>query len=241
MCPALTLPRNDPRQYDELAAEWWRPRGAFEVLHWLAAARAGAIPPAGGAAAILVDVACGGGLLAPYVADLGYRHVGVDLSVPGLRIAREHGVTAVRGDARRLPLQDAVADVVVAGEVLEHVPGLSVVVSELARVLRPGGTLVADTIADTALARFATITVGERVRGVPVGIHDSALYVDRAELLREARRHGVPLRLRGLRPALPDVAMWLLGRRPDVRLVPTRLTSILFSAVGRKDAAAGRS
>ncbi len=74
------LPRNDPRQYDELAGEWWRPDGAFAMLHWLAAARARLVPPATGAGALLVDVGCGAGLLAPHLAGKGYRHVGVDLT-----------------------------------------------------------------------------------------------------------------------------------------------------------------
>ena len=62
------LPRNDPRQYDELAGEWWRPGGAFAMLHWLAAARAALVPPATGAGAVLVDLGCGAGLLAPHLA-----------------------------------------------------------------------------------------------------------------------------------------------------------------------------
>lgn len=227
--------RNDPAQYDDLAAQWWRPEGPFQALHWIAAARARLIPSATRHGAMLVDVACGGGLLAPHVAGLGYRHVGVDLSAPSLGQARIHGVTPVRGDALRLPLRDGVADVVVAGEMLEHVPDLPRVVSELARVLRPGGTLVADTLADTALARFLTITVGERIRDVPVGLHDGSLYVDRRKLRREAAAHGVHLQLTGLRPALGDIGWWLLGRRAEVRLVRTRPTTVLFQAVGRKE------
>src|SRR5919206_80570 len=91
------LPRNDLAQYDELADQWWEASGGFAALHWLAASRAEHIPPAPGPDAVLVDLACGGGLMAPHVARLGYRHVGVDLGVQGLRLAREHGVLAVRG------------------------------------------------------------------------------------------------------------------------------------------------
>lgn len=225
----LDRPRNDPAQYDEMADEWWRPGGAFAALHWLAAARARHIPSAARPKAVLADVACGGGLLAPHVAGLGYHHVGFDLGEPGLRLARAHGVTAVRADARRLPLPDGSVDVVVAGEVLEHVPDLPAVVAELARVLRPGGTLVADTLAATALCRVITITVGEALRLAPRGLHDPALYVDRHRLVCEAARHGVPIRLIGLRPSLLD----LVRRRP-VRMLPTRFTGVLFAALGRK-------
>ena len=234
--PTGTRPRNDPAQYDDLAAQWWQPDGAFQTLHWIAAARARAIPSATRTGAVLVDVACGGGLLAPHIAGLGYRHIGVDLSSPSLRLAGAHGVTPIRADALRLPLRDGVADVVVAGEMLEHVPDLPRVVRELIRVLRPGGTLVADTLADTAIARWVTITVGERINGLWAGLHDGSLYVNRAQLRREASAHGVHLELSGLRPVIRDVASWLLGRRPDVRVVRTRSTAILFQAVGRKEA-----
>ena len=97
-------------------------------------------------------------------------------------------MTVVRGDAQRLPLADACADVVVAGEVLEHVPDLDAAVGEACRVLRPGGTLVVDTIAATWFGRFSSITVGERVPGgPPKRLHDPALYVDRDRLRRLAR------------------------------------------------------
>ena len=89
--------RNDPAQYDELSGEWWDPHGEFAALHWFAASRAEHIPPASRPDALLVDLACGGGLMAPYAAKLGYRHVGVDLNARALELAREHGVTPVRG------------------------------------------------------------------------------------------------------------------------------------------------
>lgn len=59
------LPPNDPRQYDDLAGEWWRPDGAFAMLHWLARARAALVPPAARPDAVLVDLGCGAGLMAP--------------------------------------------------------------------------------------------------------------------------------------------------------------------------------
>lgn len=234
---APALPRNDPAQYDQLAAQWWSPGGPFDALHWIAAARARVIPSATRTGSVLVDVACGGGLLAPHVAGLGHRHVGADLSEPSLYEAAAHGLAPVRADARQLPFRDGIADVVVAGEVLEHVPDLTRAVAELVRILRPGGTLVIDTLADTALARFVTITLGERVPGVPAGLHDGSLYVNRGRLVREAAERGVPLRLTGLRPGTGELLRWLLRRHPEVHLVQTRFTAVLFQAVGRKEVA----
>ena len=228
-------PRNDPEQYDDLADQWWEPRGSFAMLHWIAEARARLVPSAARGESLLLDLACGGGLLAPHVAGKGHRHVGLDLSPTALPLARLHGVLPVRGDVLRLPFADAVADVVVAGEVLEHVAEPLQLVAEACRVLRPGGTLVLDTIAATWWGRFSAVTVGERMpAGPPERLHDPGLFVDRPSLVQAAARCGVELELTGLRPSALDYLAWLAGRRPEVRMLPTRSTAGLFQAHGRK-------
>ncbi len=227
--------RNDPAQYDDLADTWWDPRGGFAMLHWIAAARARLVPEATRADSLLLDLACGGGLLAPHIVGKGHRHVGLDLSSTALPQARAHGVTPVRGDVLRLPFADEVADVVVAGEVLEHVREPLELVSEACRVLRPGGVLVLDTIAATRWGRFLSITVGERIpAGPPPRLHDPALFVDRGALVAGARRCGVELQLTGLRVSALDYLAWLAGRKAQVRMLPTRSTAALFQASGRK-------
>ena len=214
---------------------WWQPRGQFSLLHWIAKARAGLIPPATRDDAVLVDLGCGAGLLAPHLVGKGYHHVGVDLSPSALALGVEHGMTAVRGDVLDLPFPDDVADAVSAGEILEHVTDLERSVAEACRVLRPGGTLVIDTIAATPLARLLAVEIAERIPGgAPPGIHDPSLFVDRRRLVALCRSHGVPLALRGLRPSLPEMAAWLLGKREEARMVPTWSTSVLFQGVGVK-------
>jgi 2-polyprenyl-6-hydroxyphenyl methylase/3-demethylubiquinone-9 3-methyltransferase len=234
----MPLPRNDPRQYDDLAGEWWRPGGEFELLHWLAAARGALVPRASRTGAVLLDAGCGGGLLAPHVADLGYRHVGVDLRRTGLTESARRGITAVAGDVAALPLADGAADVVVAGEILEHVPDLPATVAELCRVLRPGGLFVLDTINGTRLGRFVSITLGERFGAAPVGIHDPELFVDPRELTAQCAKHGVRLQVRGVRPSVPGLVRWLFlpgrSRRPLGRMIPTRSTQVLYQGRGCK-------
>ncbi|GAA2696224.1 methyltransferase domain-containing protein [Actinoplanes palleronii] len=238
----LSMRRNDPCQYDDLAGEWWRPGGGFELLHWLAAARAELIPPSAAPGRILLDAGCGGGLLAPHVRHLGYRHVGVDLRRSGLALAGERGVLPVVADVSVLPFADDIADVVVAGEILEHVTDLSGTVAELCRVLRPGGLVVLDTVNDTALSRFITVTLGEWSGVAPVGLHDPALFVTPRRVRAEFARHGVRLAVRGLRPSAGGLVRWLALRRtpngrPLGRMVTTFSTAVLYQGVGRKAAA----
>jgi 2-polyprenyl-6-hydroxyphenyl methylase/3-demethylubiquinone-9 3-methyltransferase len=232
--------RNDPAQYDDLVEEWWRPDGEFAALHWLAAARVPHIPPAPAADALLVDLGCGGGLMGPAVARLGYRHVGVDLGVPGLRLARGHGVLPVRGSVLEVPLADGCADVVLACEVLEHVEDDLAVLAECARLLKPGGTLVLDTLADTRLSVLINVHLLERLPGGPPrGLHDPRLFVDRERLLAAAGRLGLDLELVGLRPSMREAIAWKLGRRETVTMRPIRWTGSVFAGYGRKRAAAG--
>lgn len=251
--PRRTLPPNDPRQYDDLADEWWRPDGAFAMLHWLARARAALVPRASRRGALLVDLGCGAGLLAPHLTGKGYRHVGVDLTRSALDQAATHGVAVLNADAVAVPLVDRCADVVSAGELLEHVPDWRRAVAEACRLLRPGGLLVLDTLNDTLLARLIAVEIGERLPTVPRGIHDPRLFVDDRALVAECARHGVELRLRGIRPAFGGTLAWLLRRLRDgagptaagepagrparvasaqPRMVPTWSTAVLYQGYG---------
>src|SRR5258705_8380034 len=218
--------RNDLAQYDALAGEWWRPTGVFAMLHWLAAARARLVPPAQRPGEMLVDLGCGGGLLAPHLAGKGYRHLGVDLVVSALRQAAERGVEPVRADAARLPLRDGCAAVVSAGELLEHVVDPWAVVAEACRILRPGGTLVVDTLNDTWVARVLAVEIGERVVRVR-GIHDPDLFVDPRVLMSECAAHGVELKVRGGRPQIGGLLRWLATRRGPVAIVPSMFQAVV--------------
>jgi 2-polyprenyl-6-hydroxyphenyl methylase/3-demethylubiquinone-9 3-methyltransferase len=228
-------PRNDPAQYEELIDHWWEPHGEFAALHWLAAWRAEQIPPAVEDGALLVDLGCGGGLMGPYVGERGYVHVGVDIGLPGLRLARDHGVAPVCGSALEVPLADGCADVVLACEILEHVEDDVAVLAECARLLRPGGLLVLDTLAATWFSVLVNVHLLERIPGGPPrGLHDPALFVDRRALMAAADRLGLDLRLMGLRPSMREAIGWKLGRRDLVTMKSHRWTGNVFAGIGRK-------
>ena len=224
--------RNDPRQYDDLVDEWWRPAGEFAALHWIAQARARLIPPPR-PGALLLDVACGGGLMAPHVH--GYRHIGVDVTESALRVAAGQGVEAALARAERLPYGDGCFDVVVAGEILEHVQDPAAVVAEACRVLAPGGTVVVDTIAGTAWARLSLVAIGERLPGGPPrGCHDPALFVDPSDLRAMFAAHGVDQQIRGLSTHPLQYLRFLATRRGPVRMRTTARAWSLYQGVGVK-------
>lgn len=235
---------NDLTQYDSLADQWWDPRGPFAALGWIAAKRGELIPDATREDAVLVDVACGGGLLHPHIAGKGYRHVGVDQSERSLEVAREHGVDeTVLSDVASLPMPDNSVDVVVAGQCLEHVPEPYKVVAECCRVLRPGGTLLLDTIADTLLARILIVTLTENLPlpgMAPKGCHDHRLFINRPRLLEAAAQGGVPLRIYGLWPQARALIPWFFNLRSTVPMFATRGSRVMFQAIGTKTTATGR-
>lgn len=228
------LARNDIRQYEDLADQWWEPSGPFAALHWIAASRGELIPPAPPGGGSLLDVACGGGLLAPLVPS-GYRHIGVDLLASALLQAAEHGVQPLVANAAALPFADAVFDVVVAGEILEHLDDPDTAVAEICRVTRPGGWIVIDTIADTRWAGFALVTVGERMPGgPPPRCHDQELFVDPDRLRERFAAGGVEMRLHGLVPAPIQYLRFVATGQGRVRMRRTRSLSALYAGLGRK-------
>lgn len=224
--------RNDVLQYDDLVCAWWDQRGPLAALHWLAVARAPLVP-APSTGDVLVDLGVGGGLMAPHVA--GYHHVGVDITVSALQVARAQGVVPVRADVGRLPLGDGCAAVVIAGEIFEHVRHLGAVVAEISRVLSPGGTVVFDTISATRLARTALVTVAERLPGgPPPHIHDPTLFVSPERLRRLFAGHGIGLKMHGLRPSFVDYLRFLRERAHPVRMLPSRSLTTVYAGVGTK-------
>ena len=234
MPAAPVRPRNDLAQYDDLADVWWDPAGPFAALHWLAAERGALIPADPRPGARLVDLGCGAGLLAPSV-PAGYEHHGVDLNETALGQAAEHGVITHRGDVTDVPLPDAFADVVVVGELLEHVPDVEGVVAETIRLLRPGGTVVLDTIAPGWWAELSMVRIAERLPGgPPPRIHDPALFVAPDRLRRAFATGGIALTLRGLRPHARDYLRFLRDRTRRVRFVPVRSLAALYQGWGVK-------
>ena len=196
-----TLPRtrNNRMIYDSDAAAWWD-----DTIRWrrqlrkLVPARMAyfdlLVPDFRGRR--VLDLGCGGGFMAEALAGRGALVVGVDPAEPAIAAARDHATEAGLtidyrvGTGEALPVESCSMDVVVCVDVLEHVDDLEMVLTEIGRVLKPGGLFVFDTINRTPTATLVMVTVGEDIlRLLPRGTHDPARFISpsalRASLIAE--------------------------------------------------------
>lgn len=206
----------DNALYDRLADSWWDERGFLHTLAALTPPRFGymrrvlleeiRLVPAGLRA---LDVGCGGGLLAEEFARLGFAVTGVDPSEPSLTAARAHAatqglrITYRRAAGEALPFPDASFDVAYCCDVLEHVADLDRVIAETARVLRPGGVYLFDTINRTLASKLIMILLLQEWRWtslMPPRLHDWRMFIRPAELQALLQRHGLePQGITGLK------------------------------------------
>jgi 2-polyprenyl-6-hydroxyphenyl methylase/3-demethylubiquinone-9 3-methyltransferase len=156
----------------------------------------------------ILDLACGGGLLANPLAQAGHAVTGIDLSQGSLDVARRHDATAsvcyLAQDARMLAFPDGRFDVVCMMDFLEHVEDRDAVIGEAARVLKPGGWLFFHTFNRTPTAWLMAIQgVRWAVAHTPRNLHVYHLFLKPAELAELCARHHLAIEvLRGVRPRL---------------------------------------
>lgn len=205
-------------RFDRLSATWWNPGGPMRPLHVVNALRLahlleriashfGRVGAAGPDGLRILDVGCGGGLLAEPLARLGAQVVGIDASPGNVAAARRHAAAQQVGVDYRLGEPEQVLrpqesfDVVLALEVVEHVEDVAGFVATVARRVAPGGLLLASTI-DRTWKSFALAIVGAEyvLRVLPRGTHRWRRFVRPAELAAAAARAGLqPIDLRGMR------------------------------------------
>jgi len=147
----------------------------------------------------VLDVGCGGGILAEAMAEAGARVAGIDLSEAALAVARLHQLESNSSVAYRMIAADALAaerpaafDLVTCMELLEHVPDPAAMVAACARLVRPGGIVVCSTINRNPKSYLFAIVGAEYVlKLLPRGTHDYARLLKPAELVAFARRAGL--------------------------------------------------
>ena len=215
----------DNKIYDRFADSWWDEEGMLHTLKTsLNPARFGyfrrvlterlRLPLEGKA---VLDVGCGGGLLAEEFARLGCDVTGVDPSQPSLEAARQHAeraglnISYQLGRGEQLPAGDASFDVVYCCDVLEHVDDVHAVVAEISRALKPGGVFLYDTINRTAASKLVVIKLMQEWRWssfVPPHLHDWSKFIKPRELEAIMRQEGLePRQLVGLVPAASPLRM----------------------------------
>ena len=238
--PATRDTTIDPAEiakFERMAAEWWDPDGQvpsapqasipsaspMSATWWrsISAATPKAGKPLAGLR--LLDIGCGGGLLAEPMARLGAATVGIDPSATNIEVARLHAErAALRIDYRATTAEALVEagerfDVVLAMEVVEHVADIDAFVAACAALVKPGGLLFVATINRTPKA-FALAIVGAEyvLRWLPRGTHDYSKLVRPAELeaaLSDGRTLDRRAHRRQLQPARrPLVAHGRHGR-----------------------------
>jgi 2-polyprenyl-6-hydroxyphenyl methylase/3-demethylubiquinone-9 3-methyltransferase len=207
-------------KFSSLAHRWWDKAGEFRPLHEINPLRldwiAGLATLPG---ARVVDVGCGGGILAEAMAQRGADVLGIDLAEKSLAVARLHqlesGVpvryenVAAEALAERMP---AAFDVVTCMELLEHVPDPASTVAACATLVRPGGSLFFSTINRNPKSyAFAVIGAEYVLRLLPRGTHDYAKFIKPSELAQHCRNAGLEVReLKGM-TYNPLLAAYSLG------------------------------
>lgn len=190
-------------KFDAVAARWWDPAGEFRPLHELNPLRVAYIASrASLGGARVLDVGCGGGLLAEGLARLGAVVTGLDLARASLDVARLHALeSGLSIDYRLEAVEQHVAsgvapyDVVTCLEMLEHVPDPAAVVAALGGAVRPGGQVFVSTLNRNAKSFALGIVGAEYVLGlVPKGTHQYEKFIRPSELGRWARAAGLDLR-----------------------------------------------
>mgnify|MGYP001591266687 CR=1 FL=1 len=195
----------DPQEiakFEALASRWWDRDGEFRPLHEINPLRANYIdrhsPVAG---KDLVDVGCGGGILAESMAQRGARVTGIDMGEAPLSVARIHREeSGIEVDYRQCTAEQLAAeqggtfDIVCCLEMLEHVPDPAAVIQACAELARPGGKLYFSTINRNPKAFLFEIVGAEHLlRMLPAGTHEYQKFIKPSELVGWMRAAGLVL------------------------------------------------
>jgi 2-polyprenyl-6-hydroxyphenyl methylase/3-demethylubiquinone-9 3-methyltransferase len=229
--------RNDLTIYDDVAGAWWS-----DDIRWVRTLK-NLVPgrlawfdrQIDWAGKDVLDLGCAGGFMAEALAQKGARVTGIDPAAKAVEAAHAHAQTQgidIRYDVgvgEALPYEAGAFDAVVCVDVLEHVADLAKVLAEVARVLKPGGVFLFDTINRNPIARFATITVAEDVlRLLPKGTHDPEMFIKPSELRQGLSDAGlVPGPMTGLGPRG-------INRRGDFTFGPLPLKFVIYMGMARK-------
>jgi 2-polyprenyl-6-hydroxyphenyl methylase / 3-demethylubiquinone-9 3-methyltransferase len=206
-----TLDPGEVARFQAMAADWWNPSGKFKPLHALTPARIGYLrdtmkrhfgregqtdqPLAG---LRVVDIGCGGGLVAEPLTRLGAHVTGIDPGSDTIAAARAHADPQGLAIDYRVATIEAIAakgeqfDCVTCLEVVEHVLDVGAFLASAASVVRPGGLIIVSTLNRTLKSYGLAIIGAEYILGwLPRGTHDWNRFVTPDEMAIYLKRSGV--------------------------------------------------
>lgn len=187
-------------KFDQLASRWWDPNSEFRPLHEINPLRVEWIndqaPIAG---KMIIDVGCGGGILAESMAARGANVTGIDMAPTPLQIAKLHLLeSGQQVEYLQITAEDMAEthagqfDIVTCMEMLEHVPDPASVVNACARLVKPGGMVFMSTI-NRNTKSFAMAIVGAEyiLNLLPKGTHEYGKFIRPSELTAWSRAAGL--------------------------------------------------
>ena len=200
-------------RFSALAEEWWEPGGKFRALHRLNPVRLGyvreralahfggdkrALKPLAGRS--VLDIGCGGGLLAEPLARLGARVTGIDAAERNVKVARAHAeASGLAIDYRATSAEELARlgrrfDIVLNMEVVEHVADVASFLEASVELIAPGGMMVLATINRTPQSFALAIVAAEYLLGwLPRGTHEWRKFLRPSELAAHLRSAGARL------------------------------------------------
>lgn len=212
-------------KFSQLAHRWWDPGSEFKPLHDINPLRLTWIDRlAGVSGKRVVDVGCGGGILAEAMAGLGAQVTGIDLSEKALKVAKLHLLESRLQVEYLLKSAESLADerpeshdLVTCMEMLEHVPDPASTVAACARLAKPGGWVFFSTLNRNPKSYLFAIVGAEYILDLlPRGTHDWARFIKPSELAAHARKAGLePVQITGM-TYNPLTKVYRLERDTDV-------------------------
>jgi 2-polyprenyl-6-hydroxyphenyl methylase/3-demethylubiquinone-9 3-methyltransferase len=210
---AASVAPDEIDQFSRLSADWWNPEGAFKPLHRLNPVRLAYIRdavlshfslkapgPKSFKGLKVLDVGCGGGLLAEPLARLGGEVTAIDMADEGLKVARKHSaamglkIRYLLSSVEDLARKPQRFDVITALEVVEHVADVDSFLRSLSVLLKPNGILIISTLSRTPKSFLLGIIAAEYIlRWVPAGTHQWKKFIRPSELQRRLDEHGMTM------------------------------------------------
>jgi 2-polyprenyl-6-hydroxyphenyl methylase/3-demethylubiquinone-9 3-methyltransferase len=198
----MNVDQSEIAKFSALAHRWWDPNSEFKPLHAINPLRLGWIKSFVSLdGKKVVDIGCGGGILAESMSQSGADTTGIDLSEKALKVAQLHALEVGANLTYRSIAAEALADeqpeqydVVTCMEMLEHVPDPASVVRACAKLCKPGGTLFFSTLNRSPKSYlFAIIGAEYILKLLPRGTHEYAKFIKPSELVAFTRHAGLEM------------------------------------------------